>query len=133
MQRRRLMFQIIGDLQDISVLNFGEVGIDRPEPWKELSKKYADNWKYGDATPNLILSEEKHRIRNGGKKHLIDSFVHTFDENGATLTNTAPYADAHQLGYGISRRAYYPVNESGELTPFAEERLKQIVREHFET
>jgi hypothetical protein len=124
--RKRLLFQLIGDLQDVTMLNFGETGIARPEEWQELTPKYADAKKGGNRTPNLIL-----------KGNLINSFQHSVEENKATLTNSAPYADEHQFGAkykNLPARPYYPVDQSGEnLTPFAEERLAQIVEEHFKT
>jgi len=122
--KKRLLFQLIGDLQDITMLNFGETGIARPEEWQELSERYAREKKNNNRTPNLIL-----------KGNLIHSFQHSVNENKATLTNSAPYADEHQFGAkykNLPARPYYPVDQSGEnLTPFAEERLFQIVDEHF--
>ena len=123
--RRRLLFQLIGDLQDISMLNFGETGINRPSVWLELSERYAREKKKGNRTPTLIL-----------KGDLLAGFVHTIGENSASLTNLVEYADTHQFGEAyrnIPKRPFYPVDESGtELTPFAQKRQEEIVREHFE-
>ena len=138
--RRKLMFQIIGDLQDITVLNFGANGLNRPSEWPQLSEKYAKKYHQGDRTPKLILSDFWHSKINGGKPHLKDAFVHTFDENGAKLTNTAEYADEHlpftyavNNSSGIPARPYYPVDISGQnLTPYALGRMRKILDAHFE-
>lgn len=123
--RKQLLFQMIGELQDISMLNFGNTGIARPADWKILSEKYAREMKNGIRTPNLILKGE-----------LLAGFVHTVGENNATLTNLVTYADEHQFGAeykNLPARPFYPVTRDGEeLTPFAEERLAKIVQEHFQ-
>lgn len=130
--RRMLLSQIIGDIQDITQQNFGNVGLDRPRAWPLLNQRYAQEWKYGDTTPNLMLSPEKHNLRNPNLPHLIDCFRAMVNENKATLTNLSPYADNHQLGLGIPARPYYPVTDDGQnLTPFSESRLKEIVDKHF--
>ncbi len=122
--RKRLLFQLIGDLQDVSMLNMGDTGLARPSDWPILTKPYADKFKGGNRTPNLILTG---RMRS--------SFVHSVGDNSATLTNTAPYADEHQFGAkykNLPARPYYPVTPDGEnLTMFAEERLREIVEQHF--
>ena len=119
-----MLFQLIGDLQDVTMMNFGETGIARPEEWEELKERYAREKKGGNQTPTLILSG-----------NMLNSFKHSVNENKATLTNSAPYADEHQFGAkykNLPARPYYPVDQSGEnLTPFAEERLVKIVEEHF--
>ena len=122
--RRRLLFQMIGDLQDISMLNFGDTGINRPAVWIALSEKYANEKKKGNRTPNLIL-----------KGDLLAGFVHTIGTDSASLTNLVQYADEHQFGVGyknLPARPFYPVDESGlELTDFAKARQAEIVLKHF--
>ncbi len=122
--RKRLLFQMIGELQDISMLNIGNEDYARPSNWPALTKKYADAKKGGDTTPNLILTGS-----------LRESFVHHVTDSCAILTNTADYADEHQFGVGyknLPARPFYPVSPDGEsLTPFAEERLLGVVVGHF--
>ena len=115
---------MIGDLADITVLNFGAEGIARPEPWRALTRKYANKYHQGDRTPKLILTG-----------HLRESFVHTVTSESATLTNTADYADAHQFGEmhrNLPRRGFYPIDSDGQLTDFAFARQREILNAHFE-
>ncbi len=130
--RRLLLSRIIGEIQDITQQNFGPSGIDRPQPWKPLSQNYASEWKDGDTTPTLMMSDEKHNLRNPNLPHLIDCFDAKVNEDKAVLTNRSPYADNHQLGLGIPARPYYPVN-GDELTPYAESKMVEIVNGHFKT
>lgn len=121
--RRRLLFQCIGDLQDIAMMNFGADGMARPNEWRALTKKYANAAHGGDRTPTLILSG-----------HLLASFRHTFTDSQATLTNVAEYADAHHFGElwrNLPMRRYYPVDDAGNLTDFALERQREILNAHF--
>lgn len=122
--RKRLLFQCIGEIQDITILNFGTSGIARPEPWSSLSLNYAQERHGGNTTPTLILSGE-----------MRQSFVHVVSENSASLTNVAPYADEHQFGLAYRKlpaRPYYPVSADGStLTPFAEDRLREVLVAHF--
>lgn len=131
-KRRLLLSQMIGEIQDITQQNFGPSGIDRPKPWSPLSPQYASEWKDGDTTPTLMMSDEKHELRNPLLPHLIDCFDAKVNENKAELTNRSPYADGPQLGYGQPERPYYPVI-GDELTPYAESRMKEIVDGHFRT
>lgn len=122
--RRRLLFQAIGEIQDISVLNFGSSGIARPSDWPSLSLNYAQEKHGGNTTPTLVLT--------GAMKQ---SFVHTISDSQATLTNTAEYADDHQFGVAYRKlppRPYYPVTADGStLTEFAENRLREVLTAHF--
>jgi len=122
--RKRLLFQMIGDVYDLTVKTFGANGENRPAHWNKLKPKYAREYHGGDRTPTLILT---------GK--MLASFRHTVGENKATLTNTVPYADAHQFGEefrGLPARPYYPVTPDGEsLTTFALERQREILNAHF--
>lgn len=124
--RRKLLFQMIGDLQDIAVLNMGQTGIARPSQWIILTKRYADEKKAGNRTPNLILTGA-----------LKSGFSHTISENEASLTNIVKYADEHQFGVpykNLPARPFYPVSFDGSaLTPFAEVRQMAIVEEWFQT
>lgn len=124
--RKRLLFQCIGEIQDITMLNFGTSGIARPTEWHPLRMNYALENHGGDQTPTLILSGA-----------MRQSFVRTVSESQATLTNTAEYADEHQFGLTYRKlpaRPYYPVSSDGStLTPFAEQRLIDVLVAHFET
>ena len=129
-----LLSRMIGELLDITQQNFGDTGVDRPESWPQLSQKYADEFHGGDTTPTLMLDDEKHALRNPNLPHLIDCFRVMVNDSKAELTNMSPYADTHQLGYGVKRRPYYPVMPDGEnLTPYAEQKMVEIVEEHFKT
>lgn len=133
--RKQLLNQLIGEIYDITVLNFGENGENRPIYWKELNEKYAKEYHGGNTVPTLILDPREHFRRNGSAKRMIDSFVTKSNSETASITNTATYADKHQFGAAykeLPARPYYPVNSNGTLTPFAEERLREIVDSHFE-
>jgi len=122
--RKELLFKMINDLRYVTQMNFGYAGLARPDTWQMLSPNYAWEKKNGNRVPNLIL-----------KGDLIKGFRTTFDSNSASLTNVVEYADAHQFGQAYSNlpaRPFYPINEGGSLTDFAEKRQADIVREHFE-
>ena len=132
-QRRILLSQMIGAVQEITQSTMGKSGQNRPEPWQILKESYAHRWKGGDREPTLLMSDANHSLKNPDLPHLIDSFKVTVTENKATLTNVSPYADVHQKGLGaVPARPYYPVDETGALTPVAEQKLAEIVEEHFE-
>lgn len=122
--RRRLLFQLIGELENISVLNFGESGIARPLEWPRLKEKYAIEYHDADQTPTLILSGD-----------LKNSFVHEIGTDSAKLTNTSEYASDHQEGdpsKNLPARPYFPVTPDGqELTAYAKERLLEVLDSHF--
>ncbi len=121
--RRRLLFQCIGDIQDIAMLNFGADGMARPYPWRKLKQRYANKFHSGDTTPKLILSGA-----------MLASFKHSVSDTSATLTNTAEYADSHQFGEGfrgLPARPYYPITVTGELSEFALARQREILNAHF--
>ena len=122
--RRSLLAQMIGDVVDVTVLNFGESGLARPSEWPSLTSKYAKEYHDGDQTPTLILSGA-----------LKEGFVWEIGDTSATLTNSVEYADDHQFGDSsrmLPARPFYPVNEDGsEFIPFMQERLLAIVNQHF--
>ncbi len=122
--RTRLLFQLIGDVQDVTMLNFGATGLARPEEWSSLTSSYAREFHDGNTTPTLILSGE-----------LLNGFVHEVTSEYATLTNTVTYATDHQFGVAyrnLPARPFYPVDESGaSFTSFMEDRLLAIVDSHF--
>lgn len=121
--RRELLFRMINEIRFITQQNFGASGIDRPMPWQILSPGYAWEKKKGDRTPTLML-----------KGDLIRGFRTTVGDNSASLTNVVPYAHEHEDGAewkNLPKRMYYPINEDGSLTPFAEKSLAEIVEKHF--
>jgi hypothetical protein len=69
------------------------------------------------------------------KGNLIRGFRTSVQENSATLTNIVPYAEQHEKGEewkNLPKRMYYPINEDGSLTPFAEKSLAEVVEKHFQ-
>ena len=126
--RRRLLNVMIQDLENMTVENFGAMGKFRPQDWKILNAKYAEDHHDGDQTPTLILTGV-----------LKDSFVKTVNGNSASLTNTCEYADEHLLkSYAknkqtdIPARPYYPVTFDGQsLTEAAIARQNEILNIHF--
>ena len=122
--RQRLMFQLIGDVYDVTVLNFTEPS-GRPVDWQDLSPLYAMAEHGGDTTPTLILTGA---MRAG--------FEVEFDANSGALTNSVEYTDEHQFGEpgrNLPARPFYPVDESGlNLTPYMESRLLGIMDSHFQ-
>jgi phage gpG-like protein len=124
--RRRLLFQLIGDVFDVTVLNLGPEGIARPDQWAALTEKYAQEKHGGDRTPTLILSGE---LKEGFRTEINTEF--------ATLTNIVDYATEHQFGEpyrNLPARPFYPVDENGlTFTPYMTERLHTIIDAHFAT
>lgn len=122
--RRKLLFQVIGDVYDVTVGNFGDTGIARPEEWPSLSVKYADEKHGGNRTPTLILTGA-----------LKEGFVVEFNDQFASITNLVEYSDLHQFGenyLNLPARPFYPVDEQGlALTQFMQERINGIVFSHF--
>lgn len=121
--RRELLFKMINEIRYITQMNFGASGIDRPQPWQILSPSYAWEKKKGDRTPTLMLRGD-----------LIRGFRTSIQENSAMLTNVVPYAHEHEDGAewkNLPKRMYYPINDDGTLTPFAESRLDEIAAKHF--
>lgn len=131
-QRKILLSRIMGGIQDLTQKTMGKSGQNRPEPWRVLTKKYADKWKNGDREPTLLMSDQMHALRNPTLPHLIDSFLATVDSSKASLTNASPYADVHQMGMAaVPKRPYYPVDESG-LTQPAQDLIKEKLDCHFQ-
>ena len=123
---------MIGDVLRQTKLNFGPTGVDRPEPWSFLTPDYSKRVNRPYATLDLKTPRGKFNKTQFDKLKM--AFLTTVTENSASLTNTAPHADYHQLGEGNNpRRAFYPVTIDDRLTAMQEARLEQIVREHFQT
>lgn len=133
--KRKLLGQMIDELYNISVLNFGDTGVARPSPFSPLKDKYALEWKDGDSTPDLLMSFHAHQLRNPDVQyHMVDSFRTTVEDNTATLRNISPYFNQHQFGKGKIYRPTMPITEDGsDLTQFAKDSLVQTLDEHFQT
>lgn len=130
--RKVLLSQLIGRFQQIAIWTFGEDGENRPSVWPTLKRGYANEYHGGDDTPTLLLSDEKHSLASSGP-HLIDSFQISLSSEQASITNISPYADVHQFGLGaVPARPFYPLDEDGQLTPYAEQELNQVVVSYFE-
>jgi len=98
----------------ISVQNFGFSGKDRPQPWQRaLSKRYAKRVKRPIATLEL-------------SGRLLRSFrIGAPLGNEIEVENFCDYAQTHQQGYkSIPRRAFFPVDRSGNLTPYTQRVLE---------
>lgn len=88
------------------LMNFGEVGYDRPERWPGLSASYAK--RMGRVFATLYVSGA-----------LYDAVKLNPAEATVSVSNAdVPYAMVHQFGGGnnIPARPYFPIEEDGTLT-----------------
>jgi phage gpG-like protein len=138
--RAKLLAEIIGDVKTMTLANFGEMADGMMRPWREeqlLSENYKRVINRDFAT--LERSEEERSLCYGTKweggqgEHLKDSFIVYSDDSSASLTNFAPYASNHQLGEGVPRRPFFPIDETGELMPQMQKRILGIADSHFQT
>lgn len=140
--RRELLATAINDVRTMTIASFGEFGDGMMRPWHDellLSKSYIRTLKKasGRTVATLERTEEEREACEGTKweggqgQHLIDSFVIESDANSATLSNISEYASQHQLGEGVPRRPFFPVDEAGNLMPAMEARLVGILDAHF--
>ena len=137
--RVKLLDKMIGEIYVSTLSNFsGEGGGGDMRPWpSELlqSEDYARHVRRDFAT--LYRSDEDRgwcvgsKWEGGTGAHLVESFQVNIGDNFASLTNVSPYASNHQNGEGVPRRAFFPVDELGQLMPFMEQRLFQITDAHF--
>ena len=135
----RLMFQCVGELYDSALSNFnGEGAPGDMRPWNEETIQSPEYARLVERDLATLVRTDEERARCSGTKwqgvggpHLKDSFEYAFDRNGCVLANTSEYASNHQNGEGVPRRPFFPVDESGNLMPFMEDRLKAIVEGHF--
>ena len=131
--RKRLLGDIIGEIEFITKQAFGVNGVNRPKPWGDLSEKYSKRIMRN--RPTLVMSFAERMM--AGKKdspHLINSFFKYSNDSEASLTNISPYADNHQFGETIPARPFYPITEDGmSLTPYAERKLMDIMERHFQS
>ena len=98
----------------ITLLNLGNAGIDRPRPWKPLSPWYAK--KVGRKIATLILT---------GK---LKSAIHIEDGNKVVVKNEdVSYATDHQYGNAkkhLPARPYFPIKSDGTPTPWTADELR---------
>ena len=104
-------------LQDVVFANFGQTGIDRPEPWAPLSPRYAK--KVGRTFATLEVSGDlKNQVR-------IDDT--DLDKTRVYANNSeVPYVLAHQFGYeqnNLPARPFFPITADGELTDFSQREI----------
>lgn len=94
--------------------NFGDSGEDRPSIWPILTKKYADEYKSSDRTPNLQLT--------GDLQSSIEIDEMNPDESSVFTNN--PYAMDHQIGVSeinLPARPFFPILEDGVVTDYTTE------------
>lgn len=129
------MFQIIGDIYDSTLSNFGgEMANGDMRPWHEemLKSEWYRKEIDRDFATLVMTEDERLKAHHKGGPHLIDAFVTTFDSNRASITNTVDYADKHQFGEGVPMRPFYPVTEDGnDLQSFMVDRMREILNLHF--
>ena len=136
----QLLDKMIGEIYVSTLSNFsGEGGSGDMRPWPDellQSEDYARHVRRDFAT--LYRTEEERkwcensRWEGGTGLHLVESFQVNIGENFASLTNISDYASNHQNGEGVPRRAFFPVDESGQIMPFMESRLLQLADAHFQ-
>jgi phage gpG-like protein len=101
--------------------NFGEWGVDRPEAWPALSKKYAKKVKRPYAT--LFVT--------GDLYNSIQSLPPTNDS--VTVIAADEKASWHQLGEGHNPpRPFFPVTADERLTPYAEAAILAAIEQELE-
>ena len=137
--RTQLLTTMIEEVKVSCLSNFGEWANGDMRPWNEellLSKSYALLINRNFAT--LERTEEERDVckdtewEGGTGAHLKDSFFSYGGSDSMALVNICEYASNHQNGEGVPRRAFFPVDESGELMPFMEARLFELADAHFQ-
>lgn len=130
--RKKLLGEIIGEIEFITKGTFGANGKNRPRPWDNLSRKYSKRIKRNQPTLIMTFAERMLASKRSNSPHLINSFFKYSNDSEASLTNISPYADNHQFGETIPARPFYPITEDGmNLTPYAEKKLTGIMEKHF--
>ena len=138
--RTKLLDKMIGEIYVSTLSNFsGEGGSGDMRPWPDellQSEDYVRHVRRNFAT--LYRTDEERewcfgsRWQGGTGLHLVESFQVNIGDNFASLTNVSEYASNHQNGEGVPRRAFFPVDESGQIMPFMESRLLQLADAHFQ-
>lgn len=86
-----------GEFLELTRQNFGEAGLDRPQEWPELSKKYAK--RVGRSYATLFLHGD-----------LFESFQINNAYQFSEVFSESPYAEAHQFGTDtLPARGFMPI------------------------
>lgn len=97
---------------------------DRPVPWKSLTLKYAKRKHAGNTDPTLILTG---LLKNSVQVESRPEFAEVY--------SNVDYAMAHQEGaseHNLPARPFFPMDESGNPTSFARERIFQAIESELE-
>jgi len=112
-------------LSDIVLQNFGDEGVDRPEPWPMLSPLYAVRAHGGDRTPREILS--------GDFRSSID--VELGNPEHSRVFAHVDYSGDQQWGsmwgnHVVPPRPVFPIRgneDHAELTEYSEGEIRNAV------
>lgn len=97
----------------LTLRNFSQSGLDRPEPWPPLSKRYAKRVKRSHAT--LYKTGLMYRSFTVGPTN----------GDSITVSCEVPYSSYHVEGTPrMPRRSPFPVGVGGNLTPLAQRQLE---------
>ena len=100
--------------------NFGNgSGEDRPEEWQILTKKYADEYKGTDRTPNLQLKALSKNPKESSKSLQSSIEVDEMNLDESSVFTNNPYAMDHQIGKkerNLPARPFFPISEDGVVT-----------------
>ncbi len=109
---RRVLYAMAATFKRITLENFGDSGVDRPSAWAPLSAKYSKRVGRNHATLDL----------NG---RLFRSIGMTVGQDFAEVfSDGLPYNEVHQFGNSKTpARPYFPVDSSGNLTAYSEQRM----------
>jgi len=126
--QRDLMHDVTYEFWNITRMNFGINGIDRPSPWPPLSEKYQKQLRRKSFGTPLVPT----LLRTGTLLNSIRVGQITATE-GHVWTD-CPYAAVHQFGKQPQPlRPFFPItsstSEGGEatLTPYAQSRIDGII------
>lgn len=121
--RMRLQLAGANRFADIVRNNFGFSGENRPAPWPDLSPRYANRYHGGVTIPTLILSGD---LEKSIEVQSQPEFEEVFTEN--------EYALAHQEGNGagLPARPFFPMDEAGNATPYAESEVMAAIESELE-
>lgn len=103
--------------KDLVISNFGDFGIDRPTVWAPLSKRYARKVNRSHATLHV----------SGALMGAVNQKDNVVSVSDASV----PYAVVHQFGGGnnIPARPYFPFDENGQPTVFAQQYMQETAQE----
>jgi len=104
--------------------NFGDSGEDRPGVWPILTKRYADEYKGTDRTPNLQLKALSKNPKESSKSLQSSIEVDEMNLDESSVFTNNPYAMDHQIGKkerNLPARPFFPISEDGVVTDFTTE------------